>query len=179
MNAQKEIINQCLVLNDFALKMCEGFFDKLLYTSKISILEKNNDNRKDILSIIGTKSPLQINVLTYMHLICTFIFERLLDSNKKYTSVEVFKHDISEIIDKIESTLLMKNMEYGNSALEPLRIFSNANPIEQINVRLDDKLSRIMNDCEKTIKEDTVFDFIGYLILKMIAEKTVVPERGK
>ena len=172
MDTQKEIKNQCIVLKDYALKRGEVFFDKLLYISKISILEENEDDRKDILSQIDDLAlPWHVDALTYMHLICTFIFERLLDGKKRYASADAFKHDISEIIDKIESILLMKNIEYGNSVLEPLRIFSDANPIEQINVRLDDKLSRIQNDCDKTIKEDTVFDFIGYLILKMIAEK--------
>ena len=171
MDAQKEIKNQCIVLKDYAFEAGKVFFDKLLYMSKISMLEENKDRREDILSQISLDLPLRGNVMVYMYLICTCIFERLLDGKKRYTSIESFKHDISEIIDKIESTLLMKNVEYGNSVLEPLRIFSNASPIEQINVRLDDKLSRMLNDCKKTIKEDTVFDFIGYLILKMIAEK--------
>lgn len=171
MDAQKEIKNQCIVLKDHALKMGEVFFDKLLYMSKISMIEENKDDRKDILSQIGLDLQWYVDALTYMYLICTFIFERIFDGNKIYLSIDAFKHGISEIIDKIEAKLLRKNIEYGNSVLEPLRIFSKANPIEQINVRLDDKLSRIMNDCEKTIKEDTVFDFIGYLILKMIAEK--------
>lgn len=38
--------------------------------------------------------------------------------------------------------LLAKNAAYGNSALEPVRIFSKADPTEQIRVRIDDKLSR-------------------------------------
>ena len=173
MDAQKEIKNQCVVLNDYAIEVGVVVFDKLLYMSKISMLEENKNDRKDILSKIGLDLPWHVDASTYMDLICTFIFERILDSKKSYAYANIydFKHDIFEIIDKIESTLLMKNMEYGNSAFEPLRIFSKANPIEQINVRLDDKLSRMLNDCEKTIKEDTVFDFIGYLILKMIAEK--------
>lgn len=171
MDAQKEIKNQCIELKDYVIEAGNNFFDKLLYMSKISMLEENKDNRKDILSQIGLDLISNGNVMTYMYLISTFILERLLDSNKRYTRIDLFKHDISEIIDKIEYTLLKKNLEYGNSAFEPVRIFSKANPIEQINVRIDDKLSRILNDCEKTIKEDTVFDFIGYLILKMIAEK--------
>jgi hypothetical protein len=40
--------------------------------------------------------------------------------------------------------LLEKNAKYGNSALEPIRCFSRADPVEQIRVRLDDKLSRLM-----------------------------------
>jgi hypothetical protein len=37
--------------------------------------------------------------------------------------------------------LLSKNASYGNSALEPVRIFSKADPVEQLKVRLDDKVA--------------------------------------
>jgi len=73
--------------------------------------------------------------------------------------------------DKIKATLLQKNKEYGDSAVNPLRIFSSADNIEQINVRIDDKLSRLRNKGSKSIKEDTVLDLIGYLILRRVAEK--------
>jgi len=75
--------------------------------------------------------------------------------------------------DNIKEILLQKNKEYGNSAINPVRIFSSADNIEQINVRLDDKLSRIKNKGNKTIKEDTVLDLIGYLILRQIAIKMI------
>jgi len=80
---------------------------------------------------------------------------------------------IKKECDDIKEILLKKNKEYGNSAIEPLRIFSSVDKIEQINVRIDDKLSRIKNKNHKTIKEDTVLDLIGYLILKRIAEKSL------
>ena len=73
--------------------------------------------------------------------------------------------------DSVKELLLQKNKEYGNSALEPKRIFSKAPTLEQIKVRIDDKLSRIMSTAEKTIKEDTVQDLIGYLILYRVAER--------
>ena len=69
----------------------------------------------------------------------------------------------------IMEMLLKKNKDYGDSALNPVRIFSNVDNIEQINVRIDDKLSRIKNKKLKNIKEDTELDLIGYLILKRIA----------
>jgi len=48
---------------------------------------------------------------------------------------------------------------------------------EQLKVRIDDKLSRMKNSDRKTIKEDTLADLIGYLILLGIAEKKkCVPE---
>ena len=42
--------------------------------------------------------------------------------------------------------LIKKNVSYGNSALDPIRIFSKADSKEQIRVRIDDKLNRIQND---------------------------------
>jgi hypothetical protein len=78
---------------------------------------------------------------------------------------------ISEECASIRDMLLQKNKEYGDSAMNPLRIFASPGNVESINIRIDDKLSRIANQGEKNIKEDTVLDLIGYLILKRIAEK--------
>lgn len=86
---------------------------------------------------------------------------------------------IAIVCDEIKDFLLRKNAEYGDSAINPKRIFSTANPIEQINVRIDDKLSRIANRKEKTITEDTELDLIGYLILKRVALKRIGGWDGK
>ena len=77
---------------------------------------------------------------------------------------------ISKICDEIKEMLLDKNRKYGNSALSPKRIFSKASPIEQINVRIDDKLSRI-ESAQPDDMEDPVFDLLGYLVLRRVAEK--------
>ena len=63
--------------------------------------------------------------------------------------------------------LVAKNRAYGNSALSPLRIFSKADPQEQIRVRLDDKLSRLARG--SAAGEDVVLDMLGYLILLRVA----------
>lgn len=76
---------------------------------------------------------------------------------------------IAETCDSLKELLLRKNKDYGDSAINPLRIFSSADPVEQINVRIDDKLSRIANKAPKTSDEDTEWDLIGYLILKRVA----------
>lgn len=60
--------------------------------------------------------------------------------------------------------LIEKNRKYGNSALEPIRIFSNTSAESQLLVRIDDKLSRIRNR-QHDEDEDVVNDIIGYLIL--------------
>lgn len=69
--------------------------------------------------------------------------------------------------DSIRDMLLAKNKAYGNSALEPLRIFSKASADEQIKVRLDDKLSRIARG-EGVETEDVEADIIGYLVLMRV-----------
>ena len=78
-----------------------------------------------------------------------------------------------EIIDKcdeLKALLLEKNRKYGNSALEPARIFSKASAEEQILVRIDDKLNRIKNR-QNDEDEDVIMDLAGYLILLMVARE--------
>lgn len=72
---------------------------------------------------------------------------------------------IRKVCDEVKALLVAKNEAYGNSAADPVRIFSSADPIEQINVRIDDKLSRMMRGKEFS-GDDTELDLIGYLILK-------------
>lgn len=87
------------------------------------------------------------------------------------------KKEISEIAiliemecDSIKSMLLAKNRKYGNSALNPVRIFSKASPDEAILVRLDDKLSRIKEGSTDE-DEDVYLDLLGYLILLKVSKK--------
>ena len=77
--------------------------------------------------------------------------------------------EIQSECDAIAHMLQEKNAAYGNSALDPVRVFSRADPIEQIKVRIDDKLSRLARgaDCG----EDVELDLIGYLVLLRIARK--------
>lgn len=77
---------------------------------------------------------------------------------------------IAEECDRVKEMLLAKNRKYGNSAIEPLRVFSKATPDEQLNVRLDDKLSRLRS-AQADEDEDVEKDLIGYLILKRVAKR--------
>lgn len=65
--------------------------------------------------------------------------------------------------------LLEKNRKYGNSALNPVRVFSKASATEQIRVRLDDKLSRLQS-MQADDDEDVILDLMGYLVLLRIAQ---------
>ena len=76
---------------------------------------------------------------------------------------------ISGICDDIKELLIHKNRKYGNSALKPCRVFSKASPVEQLLVRIDDKLNRIMQGAGLLADdEDVVNDLIGYLVLLKI-----------
>ena len=76
------------------------------------------------------------------------------------------------ICDEVKNLLLEKNKKYGDSALNPVRIFSNASPVEQLLVRIDDKLSRLKSGAGLLANdEDVVMDLMGYLVLLKIALK--------
>lgn len=80
--------------------------------------------------------------------------------------------EIAIACDEIKDLLLQKNKKYGDSALNPSRVFSQASPIEQLLVRIDDKLSRISKGCGLIASdEDVIQDLIGYLILLKICLK--------
>lgn len=80
--------------------------------------------------------------------------------------------------DAIKAMLLAKNAAYGNSALDPVRVFSRASTHEQIRVRIDDKLSRLQRGSVFG-DEDTVLDLIGYLVLLRIAVRAGAPPIGE
>lgn len=78
---------------------------------------------------------------------------------------------IRDVCDGIRDFLLDKNAQYGDSAIDPVRIFSKASPIEQLLVRIDDKLSRIEKGDDRIESDDDVIDdLIGYFILLKVAK---------
>jgi hypothetical protein len=66
--------------------------------------------------------------------------------------------------------LITKNKSYGDSALNPVRIFSTSDSVEQLYVRIDDKLSRITRG-GSFVGDNDIDDLIGYLILLKIARE--------
>lgn len=76
--------------------------------------------------------------------------------------------DIATTCDALKEMLLEKNRRYGDSALSPVRIFSRSDTVEQIRVRLDDKLSRLRNQ-QHDEDEDVIADLAGYLVLYQVA----------
>jgi hypothetical protein len=78
-------------------------------------------------------------------------------------------HKILNACLEVAQMLIEKNISYGNSALDPIRIFSTANSTEQLKVRIDDKLNRVKNN-QGFAGDNDIDDLIGYLLLYKIAK---------
>ena len=68
----------------------------------------------------------------------------------------------------IAEMLIRKNISYGDSALSPVRIFAQSDNVEQIKIRIDDKINRVKNN-QGFAGDNDIDDLIGYLILLKIA----------
>ncbi len=79
-----------------------------------------------------------------------------------------FAVQVTVVLDEIRDLLIAKNQKYGNSALEPLGVFSQLSSKEGLLVRIDDKLKRIKNGSLQKDDEDVINDLIGYLVLLKI-----------
>ena len=81
----------------------------------------------------------------------------------------VFSEQLDIKTKEITDLLKEKNKAYGNSALEPANIFSQANAVDSLCARIDDKLMRIKNKGIYDATEDTIHDLVGYLLLLSMA----------
>jgi hypothetical protein len=79
-----------------------------------------------------------------------------------------FANKVSTYLLEIRELLITKNLKYGNSALEPLGVFSKLSAKEGLLVRIDDKLKRIKNGSLEKDDEDVINDLVGYLVLLKI-----------
>ena len=73
---------------------------------------------------------------------------------------------IRKVGDSMVRMLLDKNRQYGDSALNPIVVFSKGTTTNALCVRINDKLSRIANRGE--LRPDDIADLTGYLMLLMI-----------
>lgn len=89
-----------------------------------------------------------------------------------------FHEQVYQVLSEITEMLIAKNQKYGNSAIEPLGIFSDLSPEEGLKVRIDDKLKRIKNGSLDKDDEDVINDLIGYLVLLKILHKKDQPNEA-
>lgn len=89
---------------------------------------------------------------------------------------------IREITGAMQDLLLYKNNKYGDSAINPIEIFTKHlkhvdTKTAAILVRIDDKLSRVKNGDE--LRTNDICDLIGYLTLLNVALGTTAEDIAK
>ena len=77
--------------------------------------------------------------------------------------------EITSIFTSIAALVVEKNRRYGDSALDPVKVFARSiGQSDAIRIRLDDKLARIKNSGE--LRKNDIADIMGYLCLLCISE---------
>ena len=95
---------------------------------------------------------------------------------ENFSCTDLYLHSVSapsgsaiwKACHEIAHLLIEKNISYGDSALSPNRIFAQSDNVEQLKVRIDDKLNRVKNN-QGYAGDNDIDDLIGYLILLKIA----------
>ena len=76
---------------------------------------------------------------------------------------------IHEIMGAMKDLLLYKNQKYGDSAINPKKIFYKGDSTNSILISLDDKIGRVMSNTEEKPRVNDVCDIIGYCVLLLIS----------
>jgi hypothetical protein len=86
------------------------------------------------------------------------LFELVEESNTQQ-KIQILFSNFSEFLKE-------KNKRYGDSVINPVKVFSKVEPENKACIRLDEKLQRIINSTE--LRKNDVSDTFGYLALLMI-----------
>ena len=165
---QDEIFNLESKLIDFTKNNSLSFLSmKRVFSKNLSTLDLlyfkvdellktySSKEHKDIICILMIYYMLLILVIRNNDQFKSEIKDDQLEELNEFTN-----HKAHELIEHVIS----KNRKYGNSALNPIRIMSSANKLEQLYIRLDDKFNRLINRQDDE-DEDLPFDIAGYFIL--------------
>lgn len=95
---------------------------------------------------------------------------RTTNKNAEFSPTTNTHQEIISVCNDMANMLIEKNKSYGNSALDPVRIFSKSDNVEQLRVRIDDKLSRFARGTDYPGDND-IDDLIGYLVLLKVATR--------
>ena len=86
---------------------------------------------------------------------------------------------IHEIMEAMTDLLLYKNRKYGDSAINPKKIFYKGDSTNSILIRLDDKIGRVMSNTEEKPRVNDVCDIIGYCTLLLISMSVTAGDIAK
>lgn len=74
-----------------------------------------------------------------------------------------------DVLNGMKSLLLYKNRKYGDSAINPKKIFYKGDSTNSILIRLDDKIGRVMSNPDDKPRVNDVADIIGYCTLLLVS----------
>lgn len=86
---------------------------------------------------------------------------------------DMIEQEFGELCDFV----IAKNEAYGKSLFEPVGIFSKLDAMAKVDVRIDDKLSKLKKGWNID-SEDAIKDLIGYLVLRRVLMKLEKKENG-
>ena len=86
-----------------------------------------------------------------------------------YGDLPPTQQKIHEIMNAMKDLLLYKNQKYGDSAINPKKIFYKGDSTNSILIRLDDKIGRVMSNTEEKPRVNDVADIIGYCTLLLVS----------
>lgn len=152
---------------DIAAKLNTTFHgDKTIRTKHSVAARYNGIKRKELKSASAKRNAPKVNKGAKQE-----NDKIVLDATKeaKVMSFNDTQKSISVMCDRIKTMLLAKNKQYGDSVMSPIRVFSKADKTEQLKVRIDDKINRLLQGDESIESDvDVIDDLIGYLILLRI-----------
>ena len=90
-------------------------------------------------------------------------------SKSPWGDLPLTQQKIHEIMGAMKDLLLYKNQKYGDSAINPKKIFYKGDSTNSILIRLDDKIGRVMSNTEEKPRINDVCDIIGYCTLLLIS----------
>lgn len=90
----------------------------------------------------------------------------------RYTKEALYtdtQQKLVDVLDGMKSLLLYKNRKYGDSAINPKKIFYKGDSTNSILIRLDDKIGRVMSNPDDKPRVNDVADIIGYCTLLLVS----------
>ena len=160
--------------DDFLVRNGE-VLDKERYMANKKADFKLDDVKVPKTGVVPPAPASEINISTDTASRMNKLFWKDLDSSPT-------QRKICETLEAMTDLLLYKNQKYGDSALNPIGIFTKHikgvdEKTASILVRIDDKLSRVKN--ADTLRTNDICNLIGYLTLLNIAIGTTAEDIAK
>lgn len=134
---------------------------------KINVSEEKKDMKSVKVPKKGAVPPASVNDITMDTVTGMNLADLMCKS--PWGDLPPTQQKIHEIMGAMKDLLLYKNQKYGDSAINPKKIFYKGDSTNSILIRLDDKLGRVMSNTEEKPRINDVCDIIGYCTLLLIS----------